>query len=313
MIGIAFVIGTFLNHYDSICMIQGVMVQFATLSMTMWSFCIAFTLLEGTVFSRNLLDVRQCEPYFHFISWVVPIVSAGVAYHFDLYGKAGGWCWIDDYESSERFLYFYLELIVVFVYSIVAQIFVVKYFRKRIRRGFFNDTSTPDSLASAVSLKLRLFILAFLCSYFVAMIHRILDLFFILSPFWLVVIHTCTVGLSGFFNFAAYFISTRGRVLDWITPILVCLRRAKRKELTTSTIGSVQSPDAQNVREAIRSLSLYPQYYQRQRDFESDDEESEKESEKIVQPPPSSYGTLASVGANIQDNVNKKCCSINNS
>jgi hypothetical protein len=90
----------------------------------------------------------------------------------------------------------------------------------------------------------------------------------------------------------------------------MCLRRVKRKELTTSTIGSVQSPDAQNVREAIRSLSLYPQYYQRQRDFESDDEESEKESEKIIQPPPSSYGTLASVGANIQDNVNKKCCSV---
>jgi hypothetical protein len=315
-LGIAFILGTFLNNYDPVCTLQGVMVQFASLSSVMWTFCVAFTLVEATMFSRNLRDVRKCEPFFHFICWLIPLISAILAYKFDLYGKAGGWCWIDDYDSSQRFLYFYIEVIVIFFYSIIAQIFVIKYLRQRLRSGFFNDTSTPDSLANDVSLKLRLFIFAFLLSYFFAMLHRIMDLFFILSPFWLIVIHTITVSASGFFNFTAYFISTKGKVLDWLSPLFTTCRNRKQKQQTR--VISVQSPDSEEepISEAIHnSMSIYP-YYKKQQDtstYETDsDEEAEyaepDERKKIIENVPSSYGSLTSVGVTIQETVTKNKC-----
>ncbi|KAL0490900.1 cyclic AMP receptor-like protein [Acrasis kona] len=239
---LSFAIGSPFHLNDSVCMTQGILVQFSSLSQIMWSLCVAFALLEANAYRRTPKELKKCLPYFHFVSWVVPLATALLAFHFDEYGNAGGWCWIYSSRSSSA------------TFIAIAQVFVVKHLRAYLAtRALTFNVQNIESITKDVSLKLRMFLVSFLMTYTFALLRRSLNLFHVSPPFVIIVIHALTIGLSGFFNFCAYFISTRGRVFDWIFVLFNCCLSKPELEVIDTSV-SVASP----INDQSTELSMSP-------------------------------------------------------
>ncbi|CAG9329320.1 unnamed protein product [Blepharisma stoltei] len=116
----SFAIPWFINDYY--CYVQALLMNFAGLSVILWTATIAYTLNKSVVHEKENLE--SYEPYYYFIAFGIPALLEGLPFITGSYGKAQGWCWIslgDDnhikqytqswfYGQMWRLLCYYLPL-----------------------------------------------------------------------------------------------------------------------------------------------------------------------------------------------------------
>lgn len=96
------------NH--TLCIIQGVGLQFFGCSVLCWYFCIALHLY---LFVVRKYEVKK-SLYFHVFSWGVPAILTIIPYYCDAIELAGVWCWLTTKDSHTwEWTCFYGEMAII--------------------------------------------------------------------------------------------------------------------------------------------------------------------------------------------------------
>jgi hypothetical protein len=123
----------------TLCYVQGYLLDFFYLASFLWTGCFAYHLYQLICTSYD--SKEQCLPYYHLISWGVPI--AEVVYLFalqmsgeDSVGRSDRfWCWISNYDSEgawRQFCLFYGPLIVVVIFNATVYIVLARTIRHKV-------------------------------------------------------------------------------------------------------------------------------------------------------------------------------------
>jgi len=103
-------LNTGVSSNGSVCVFQGILLQFFETMELAWVCLIAIHLYITIVF-RKKID-RKIEIYFNIAGWSVPILFTILPGTTHSFGRAGVWCWIagDSAGIIWRFLVFYVPL-----------------------------------------------------------------------------------------------------------------------------------------------------------------------------------------------------------
>eukprot|EP01108_Squamamoeba_japonica_P007824 TRINITY_DN6785_c0_g1_i1.p1 TRINITY_DN6785_c0_g1~~TRINITY_DN6785_c0_g1_i1.p1 ORF type:complete len:226 (-),score=86.79 TRINITY_DN6785_c0_g1_i1:33-710(-) len=148
---------------------------------------------------------------YHGICWLVPTFFMVLPLiPGDVYGDAGGWCWIYQDRPGWRFGTFYVWLMILFVVVTLAYIHVIKTLRKQSRArqaavGTYQGESEAEALRRRrTEKKLVMYILAFIVLWLPGIINRVHQLAADRPVFALVFLHSVCVPLQGFCNSIIY-------------------------------------------------------------------------------------------------------------
>lgn len=246
-----------------ICEAQAALIQFSSLASILWNNCYCcFMYIQFHLMKRSSKSLLKCSYLFHLFCWTLPTVSIILGFYFKLNGPSdASWCWIS--HGSMRFVFFYIPLTLVLLFNIAAQV-VVFISGYRSRRRFSHNLDEEGSLidfpeselSSLITWQLRLFIVALILTWGIGLAKRIVSLFQDFnSPYTLEVLSTFILPLNGFFNFVAYFISTKGRVLDYtiLHKCFSCCCRAKEKTATYVSEDTITTREESSIEASINT------------------------------------------------------------
>mmetsp|Transcript_24361 Transcript_24361/g.61628 ORF Transcript_24361/g.61628 Transcript_24361/m.61628 type:complete len:486 (-) Transcript_24361:84-1541(-) len=124
-----------------LCLLQAWMQSIFFLSSVLWVTMITVVLYRASV-KKDTHNERR-EPYFHLLCWGIPIALAIPPQALDLYGPAGGWCWISTSDPSThcpielgvafQYIQFYGPLWLCIILNIGLKIRTIKAIRQLFR------------------------------------------------------------------------------------------------------------------------------------------------------------------------------------
>ena len=175
------------------CKAQAVLIITFEMSSVLWTVAIAWTLYTMVVLKAARIE-RQ-ERWYHLGCWGVPATVAIVLLATEEVGPADDhdeWCWIAGLTPSSRWVQvgvFYMPLVVAFAVSVSVYL--------RVGRAFGQLAATGAVDAGKewmVQLRLRLYLLVFVCVWAMPLVDRTVQLITGDSPFWLQLLHAATGG-----------------------------------------------------------------------------------------------------------------------
>mmetsp|Transcript_43548 Transcript_43548/g.136603 ORF Transcript_43548/g.136603 Transcript_43548/m.136603 type:complete len:518 (-) Transcript_43548:28-1581(-) len=179
---------------DAFCDYQGFMIQWWALAGIVWNGCMANSLYNWLVLKKTPEQLAR-HVYYHVALTVggcgiVAVVLLGL----DHYAFANLWCWISADYNAERFYCFYFILFLTWAYNGFVFISVA---------NAAKDATGNREAQKKLQTKLKLFIGAFVLSWFFGGVNRTLQ-FFDSSHFIILYLHVFFVPLQGFFNALIY-------------------------------------------------------------------------------------------------------------
>ena len=107
------------------CFFSAGMSQYFDFASFLWMGVISFNIYQVFVKQRGS-DVVQFEKYYHLVCWGVPAFFLIIVTATDALGDAGNWCWIKRDHQLERWLCYYVPLLVVMVFNVASYVQVNK-------------------------------------------------------------------------------------------------------------------------------------------------------------------------------------------
>lgn len=117
------------EDYVNMCRVQGVLIQFTSLSGILWTGFITLAM-----FYEIILERKRFSKGFYLPILVISLVSgftAGLPLFFDVYKLSGGWCWFESptfpYEQRDymfRFLLFYAIAWIVIIWTVIVYLMI---------------------------------------------------------------------------------------------------------------------------------------------------------------------------------------------
>jgi hypothetical protein len=99
------------------CFFTAGMSQYFDFASFLWMGVISFNIYQVFVKQRGS-DVVQFEKYYHMVCWGVPAFFLIIVTATDGLGDAGNWCWIKHDHQVERWLCYYIPLILVMAFNV---------------------------------------------------------------------------------------------------------------------------------------------------------------------------------------------------
>jgi len=161
----------------SSCYFQAAMSQFFETAGMFWIFIVAlhiYIVMYVYQAEAQRSQLEALEKYYHVIGWGIPGILLIIAISADVFGDSGQWCWISpDYQWARVALYYFWLILILFLNAVMFYI-IVKYnplqtrqeaASKRVSRNFRHQ--------NPLAFRLRLYLLAFICTKLFSVINRV--------------------------------------------------------------------------------------------------------------------------------------------
>jgi len=161
------------NESDGLCYFQGLVLQLAYTSVSVWVSIISFNLCYA------LICVRKIPWYFeivyHGILWPIVILSCIPPIVTDDYGPAGSWCWIksDYYGYIWRFVCFYVPLYCYLLLNLMVYVVIIIRVGMSFYKTYGYKSDGSRLRDKLVFGKLILFPLVYVCLWILPLANRI--------------------------------------------------------------------------------------------------------------------------------------------
>ena len=99
------------------CFFSAGMSQYFDFASFLWMGVISFNIYQVLV-KRRGSDIVDFEKYYHMVCWGVPGFFLLIVTATDGLGDAGNWCWIKHDHQLERWLCYYIPLILIMVFNL---------------------------------------------------------------------------------------------------------------------------------------------------------------------------------------------------
>jgi len=178
-----------------ICTIQAVFIQFWELSSILWSSCIAFHAYQAICRKKRGETLQTYIKFYCGVCYIVPGVLAVIPFLLDgAYGFAGVWCWITVEYRFVRFALYYMILLFLWVFNVIAYLFILKDMKKYM-----------SFIIVSAHRRISMFILLFILCSMPGLVNRLLNIIYPNNPvFWLYVLQALVSPLQGLGNSFVY-------------------------------------------------------------------------------------------------------------
>jgi len=228
------------NGLNIICQVQAGAIQYFALSSFFWTSCIAFHAYGSLFRKKHEQTLRSYVKYYFFICFILPATPLVVGYTTNIFNDTGAWCWIKNDKNIERFAFYYIPLILLWLFNLGIYILLSR-----------KDSLSYQYLINQGRKRLRLYLLVLILCKLPALINRILDIFIHDSFFVPLLIQAIFDSLFGFFDSLVYGV-TKAR-MDIVREKLCCCCRGKDSESTLGVHDPLIQRDASH-------LNTYAQY-----------------------------------------------------
>lgn len=195
---------------DPYCISQAFIQNFFDISSLCFTMLISRVTLLGT--TKCYADIRKVKyrmTLFMLYSIGCPLILTIGPYLTDSLGCSGAWCWIDIYNTN-TLTYLWIVSIYVFdwaniLYIIYALVVACQYFEKRKVEINSDQTKSKElRFLTKYVMILKAFPVILMINRMPGLINRLYTLFFHHNSFYLFMIHSIAINLSGFFNSLIY-------------------------------------------------------------------------------------------------------------
>jgi len=198
------------DKYDSLCITQAFLQNYFDISSVCFTMLISrVTLLGTTKCYADLKKVKYRMCLFMLYGTLSPLILTLGPYLTDSLGCSGAWCWLD-FFSQDKFTYIWTISIYLFdwlniMYIIYAFFVATRYFEKR--KVEINDDITKikelNFLKKYVFI-LKAFPIILILNRLPGLMNRVYSLISKEDSFFLFMMHSIAMSLSGFFNSLIY-------------------------------------------------------------------------------------------------------------
>ncbi|OMJ89052.1 hypothetical protein SteCoe_8876 [Stentor coeruleus] len=223
---------------NTLCLIQGILLQFTSASSVLWSAIMAFSIFNASI--RNDNNVEGKENIFLVVGYIFPLILTILPVITDSYGYSQGWCWIKpaDHGVIWRLVCFYAVLFFVIIFNLSVYGFVYG----KIRQEILN---IPDEEAQKVNrdllTRLKFYPIILIFCYTTVTIMRMCEMFNSnINIFWFTLASGLSVSLLGLLNSIAYGLSKDVREH---LKFLLCKKKTRHSSPfdPNPTTGSINS------------------------------------------------------------------------
>jgi len=183
------------TYSSLVCTIQAFFIQFWELSAILWSSCIAFHAYQAICGKKRGEILQTYIKFYCGVCYLVPGVLAVIPFTMDgAYGFAGVWCWITVDYRFVRFALYYMILLILWLFNVVAYIFILKDMKKYM-----------SFIIVSAHRRISMFILLFIVCSLPGLVNRLLNIIQPSTPiFWLYVTQALISPLQGLGNSFVY-------------------------------------------------------------------------------------------------------------
>jgi hypothetical protein len=191
---------------NTLCTIQGMLMQWSELSYYMWTFCIALCVFQIHYLERDESDVSNLMLLYQVICWFIPMLLSFIPLYEGHYGTgAYDWCWLSAAADDMDMAVLYIPAAGIFVFNTI--VFLLVYWRL---------SSYHSELSRSLSINMTLYVLAFLLAQGPAFVNRIYITFVPDQPqYILYLLQAIFHPLQGFFDSVAYGINEPAFTLNY--------------------------------------------------------------------------------------------------
>jgi len=194
-----------------ICQVQAGAIQYFALSSFFWTSCIAFHAYGSLCRKKKDEALRHYVKYYFFICFVIPATPLIIGYITKIFDTTGAWCWISSTKNVERFSFYYVPLILLWLFNLTIYVLLSR-----------KDSLSYQYLLKEGRKRLRLYMLVLILCKLPALINRILNIFIHDSFFVPLLIQAIFDSLFGFLDSLVYGI-TKAR-MDTVKRRCCCWR-----------------------------------------------------------------------------------------
>ena len=138
------------DKYQASCKVFGFFVEYFMWVKLLFTILLVFHFLALFVYNERKLD--KLEPLYVFVSFFLPMLFVWIPFIEGKYGKAGAWCWIQDWKNNcpnkkdlvgivEQFVLWYAPLFISLTISIIVAVVIVITVAKR---AYFKTTGQSE-------------------------------------------------------------------------------------------------------------------------------------------------------------------------
>lgn len=204
ILAIFYGIGISAQHVQAICDLQAMVVQSFGLCEIFWVTYMAYQMFCWVV--RKIHPDRISKGIFlHFM--IIKSITAILSFillGLGVYEQAGIWCWIGEEYEDLRFFAFYILLIPAWVVTAVLFYSVAKSFQTKADKSVNVQRSELQSSERTIQLKLALYVMVFIFTWFFALLNRFLTYLNNKPVFVTAVLQASILPLRGFLNSIVY-------------------------------------------------------------------------------------------------------------
>merc|ERR1719320_100440 len=91
------------NEDNTLCHLQGFIIEFGSISGGFWTAVIAYSIREVVLLQPRNLNIEDKMKKFDIVVWSSSFILSIVPFFSNSYGDADGWCWISKYGDHSVF------------------------------------------------------------------------------------------------------------------------------------------------------------------------------------------------------------------
>lgn len=220
---------------DTLCKIQGFGMIWFEHSQSIWATLIAYSISKNVVnYDKKVEKTSICTRIsFVFLGYISPLALSLFAYHSDMIGPSGNWCWIKTTAASDKtkaytyIMIFYGIMWLMFFIS-VALICKVVHFLKHLY-----ISRDEKELIYKYTSRLRIFPLIQMLTLIPCTIHRTLDYLSIECPPWSDYLIVVLISSQGFLYAIVYGFNpkVRSKLSGFIEKYICCKKDTEKVSL----------------------------------------------------------------------------------
>jgi len=182
------------NEDNTLCHLQGFIIEFGSISGVFWTAVIAYSIREVVLLQPRNLNIEDKMKTFHIVVWSSSFILSIVPFFSNSYGDADGWCWISKYGDHSVFWGTFWRMVCFYVPLWITIVFIIIIYRRTLR--------VLERSAESFR-RMRWYPMVLIITYFFATVDRVWQLFRD-ANYELCMCRVLFVSLAGFFNVLIY-------------------------------------------------------------------------------------------------------------
>jgi len=182
------------NQDNTMCHLQGFIIQFGSISGVFWTGAIAYSIRQVVLIQPRNMNIEDKMNTFHIVVWSSSFILSIVPFFSNSYGDADGWCWISKYGDHSVTWGTFWRMVCFYVPLWLTIVFIIIIYRRTLR--------VLDRSAESFR-RMRWYPMVLIITYFFATVDRVWQLFGD-ANYELSVFRVFFVSLAGLFNVLIY-------------------------------------------------------------------------------------------------------------